>query len=45
MMKFSNYKIPVREENNPNVKLEYTQGYKTSKKYRCRDPFILLYGD
>ena len=44
-MKFSNYKIPVREENNPNVELEYTQGYKTSKKYRCRDPFILLYGD
>ena len=42
-MKFSNQNIPVRDENKPKIKPEYTLNYKTSAKYPCRDPFIMLY--
>ena len=44
-MKFSNLNIPVTEANNPKIKTVNTLNRKTSNKYGCRDPFILVYGD
>ena len=42
-MKFSNFDIPVCEENKPKAKVIKSEKIKTSTKFACRDPFVLLY--
>ncbi len=42
-MKISNYEIPVKKENDPVIKVVPSDTRKTSAKYGCRDPYILLY--
>ncbi len=41
-MKFSNFHIPVHEENKPRTEPE-KGGCRTSQKFPCRDPFIMPY--
>ena len=43
--KFSNRNIPVCEKNNPKILTTPNPNRATSKKFACRDPYILLYGD
>lgn len=42
-MKISNYAIPVKKENDPVITVVPADNRKTSAKFGCRDPYILLY--
>ena len=44
MMKFSNYNIPVSQDNNPKIEPVKSETRRTSTKFACRDPYILAYG-
>lgn len=43
MMKISNMNIPVSTATNPKIMPGPASRLKTSEKFPCRDPFILLY--